>query len=71
MNSSIHMLFMNYAIAVIWLDRDLVVVDKVLAKPWALAYLPKKPARYVVELHSSRLDDFAEGDQIELVGEGS
>ncbi len=31
MNSSIHMLFMNYAITVIWLDRDLVVVDKVLA----------------------------------------
>ena len=71
MNSSIHMLFMNYKIAVIWLDQNLVVVDKVLAKPWALAYVPKKPARYVIELHPSRLDDFSDGDQVELVGEES
>ena len=71
MNASIHMLFMNYPIAVIWLDPDLVVVDKVLAKPWALAYLPKGAARYVIELHPSRLDDFNEGDQIELVGESN
>ncbi len=68
MNAAIHMLFMNFDIAVIWLDRDLVVVDKVLAKPWALAYMPKKAARYVVELHPSRLDDFTDGDQIELAG---
>ena len=68
MNATIHMLFMNFDIAVIWLDRDFVVVDKVLAKPWALAYMPKKAARYVVELHPSRLDDFAEGDQVELGG---
>ena len=66
MNAAIHMLFMNFYIAVIWLDRDLVVVDKVLAKPWALAYVPKKAARYVVELHASRLNDFADGDQIAL-----
>jgi len=71
MNASIHMLCMNFKIAVIWLDQDLVVVDKVLAKPWALAYVPKKAARYVVELHPSRLDDFSDGDQVELVGEGS
>ena len=67
MDSAIHMLFMNYPITVLWLDPDLVVVDKVLAKPWALAYLPQKPARYVVELHASRLDDFAVGDQLEMV----
>jgi hypothetical protein len=49
----------------------LVVVDKVLAKRWALAYVPKKAARYVIELHPSRLGDFADGDQVELVGEES
>ena len=66
MNAAIHMLFMNYPIAVLWLDPDLVVVDKVLAKRWALAYVPKKPARYVVELHASRLADYAVGDQLAL-----
>ena len=71
MNSSIHMLFMNFEIAVIWLDQNLVVVDTVLAKPWALAYVPKKPARYVIELHPSRLGDFSNGDQVELAGEES
>jgi len=30
--------------------------------------MPKKAARYVVELHPSRLDDFTDGDQIELAG---
>jgi uncharacterized membrane protein (UPF0127 family) len=39
LNTSIHMLFMNFAIATVWLDQDLRVVDKVLAKPWRLAYV--------------------------------
>jgi hypothetical protein len=66
MNSAIHMLFVSYPLAVLWLDPDLVVVDKVLAKPWALAYVPKAPAQWVVELHASRLDDFTVGDQLTL-----
>ena len=48
--TSIHMMFMNYDIAVIWLDKIMVVVDKVLAKRWKPMYAPKKPAQYILEL---------------------
>ncbi len=66
LNSSIHMLFMNFDIAVIWLDENLVVVDTTLAKRWHLYYAPSKPAVSVVETHPARLDDFRMGDQLEL-----
>jgi len=33
LETAIHMLFMLYPIATIWLDKNGVVVDKVLAKP--------------------------------------
>lgn len=65
-NSAIHMFFMNYPITVLWLSPDLVVVDKAPAKPWVPAYIPKAPARYIVELHAARLDDFSVGDQLAL-----
>ncbi|HSN95379.1 MAG TPA: DUF192 domain-containing protein [Anaerolineaceae bacterium] len=63
-NSSIHMLFMNYDITVLWLDERLVIVDKVLARKWRPMYLPKVPAQYVVELHQSRFSEFSIGDQL-------
>ncbi|MCB2202570.1 DUF192 domain-containing protein [bacterium] len=63
MNTSIHMLFMNFDLAVIWLDEHKTVVDKTLAKRWMPAYTPKAAAQYVLELHPSRLSDFSIGDQ--------
>ena len=63
-NTSIHMMFMNYDITVLWLDKQLVIVDKVLARKWRLIYLPKKPAQYVVELHQSKFSEFSIGDQL-------
>ena len=66
LNASIHMFFMNYDIAVLWLDKDLVIVDKTLAKRWRPYYAPKSPAQYVVELHTSRISDFSVGDKLVL-----
>ena len=63
-NTSIHMMFMNYDITVLWLNKEMVVVDKVLAKRWKLYYGPKEPAQYILEIHASRYDDFAVGDQL-------
>lgn len=63
-NTSIHMLFMNYDITVLWLDKQLVIVDKVLARKWRPIYLPKMPAQYVVELHQSKFTEFSIGDQL-------
>ena len=66
-NTSIHMMFMNYDITVLWLNRDMVVVDKALAKRWALYYGPKEPAQYILEIHRDRIDDFEIGDQLEEI----
>ena len=63
-NTSIHMLFMNFAIATVWLDNNLRVVDKVLAKPWRLAYVPAKPAMYTLEARPEILDKIEIGDQL-------
>lgn len=63
-NTSIHMMFMNYDITVLWLDKQLVIVDKVLARKWRPIYLPKMPAQYVVELHQSKFSEFSIGDQL-------
>ena len=63
-NTSIHMLFMNFAIATIWLDEDLQVVDKVMAKPWRLAYVPAKPAMYTLETLPEILDKVEIGDKL-------
>lgn len=63
-NASIHMLLMKFDIAAIWINDDFQVVDSVLAKRWKLLYLPKSPARYILELHSTRLGDFRDGDQL-------
>ena len=65
-NTSIHMMFMNFNLAVLWLDKELVVVDKVLAKRWVPIYIPKFRAKYVVELHSNQFSNFSIGDQLVL-----
>ena len=63
-NTAIHMMFMNYDITVLWLDKQMVIIDKVLAKRWLPIYYPKKPAQYIVELHQSKFSEFSIGDQL-------
>ena len=66
LNTSIHMFFMQYDITALWLDKNLVVVDKALAKRWRPMYVPKKPAQFVVELHRDHYSKFTIGDQLIL-----
>ena len=63
-NTSIHMMFMNYDITVLWLDKQMVIVDKVLARKWVPFYIPKKPVQYVVELHHSKFCEYSIGDKL-------
>ncbi len=65
-DAAIHMFFMNFDIAVIWADEQLRVVDAQLARRWRPAYAPAKAAKYVLETHPDRLDDFKIGDQLVL-----
>ncbi len=65
-DAAIHMFFMNFDIAVVWLDKNLRVVDAQRARRWRPAYTPASPAKYVLETHPDRLKDYQVGDQILL-----
>ena len=65
-DSSIHMLFVSFDLNVVWINTDMIVVDKVIAKPWRPAYLSAKPARYVLEIHPNRWEDYQIGDRVEF-----
>ena len=64
LDSSIHMFFVPFDLSVIWINSDLKVVDKTLAKSWRPAYFSKQPARYVLEVHPERWEDFQIGDAV-------
>jgi uncharacterized membrane protein (UPF0127 family) len=63
-NSSIHMMFMWMDLAVIWMNNKFQVVDLTLARRWKIAYLPKQPARFVLEANVSKLKEFTIGDTV-------
>ncbi len=66
MDASIHMFFMWMDLAVVWIDAQRRVVDVRLARRWMPAYLPQRPARYVLELPAGCQADFATGDVLEF-----
>jgi uncharacterized membrane protein (UPF0127 family) len=67
LSASIHMLFMNFPIGVVWVNSTGLVVDLTIAKPWRLVYQPKEPARFILEIHPSRLAEFRRGDKVEFI----
>lgn len=68
-NAAIHMLFMRFNIAVIWLSEDFKVIDKIIAKKWHLSYQPKIAAKYILETHPTNLTLFDIGDKIQISNE--
>lgn len=62
LDSSIHMLFVSFDLTTIWINSEMQVVDKVLAKSWRPAYFSKQPAQYVLEIHPDRWADYEIGD---------
>jgi uncharacterized membrane protein (UPF0127 family) len=67
LDSAIHMLFVFMDLAVIWINSENVVVDTVLARAWRPAYAPRLAARYILEIHPDRLNDFQIGDHIDFI----
>lgn len=65
-NTAIHMFFMRFNIAAIWINDSFEVVDVRLAKKWQAAILPAAPARYILETHVDRIHDFLPGDRISI-----
>ncbi len=70
LGTSIHMLFVSFDLAVIWVNDAGEVVDTVLAKPWRLSYAPQAPARYVIEGHPRLLEPVKVGDHIRFLTNG-
>ncbi len=67
LDSSIHMLFVPFSLAIFWINSSMEVVDKVLARPWRPAYFPSRAARYVLEIHPDRLGQYEVGNRVEFV----
>ncbi len=72
LDSTIHMMNMLYPIDVIWVDSKMRVADTMRGvmpvsifkpKTWRL-YRPARPARYVIELGTTKLSGVEVGDEI-------
>ncbi|MBI5952387.1 MAG: DUF192 domain-containing protein [Chloroflexi bacterium] len=66
LDTSIHMFFVSFDLAVFWINSEMTVVDKVLAKSWHPAYFSKADAKYTLEIHSDRIGDYQIGDKVEF-----
>jgi uncharacterized membrane protein (UPF0127 family) len=64
--TAIHMFFVFFSIAAVWLDDEGRVVDAKLAKPWRPAYVPAQPARYLIEARPSLLQRVKVGDVLKF-----
>ncbi len=62
--TSIHMFFVPFDIAAVWLDENYRVVHKVLAKAWRPYYAAPQPAKYVLEGPPALLDRVTLGETL-------
>lgn len=67
-DTAIHMFFVFFPIATIWLDRNGRVVDAQLARPFRPLYVPRAPARDVLEGPPTLLEQVRIGDQLRFGG---
>lgn len=65
-DTSIHMFFVPFDLAVFWINSEMTVVDKVIAKSWRPVYISKAAASYTLEIHPQRIGDYEVGDKVEF-----
>ena len=65
-DTTIHMLFVFFPIAAIWLDSSGRVVDTRLALPFRPIYVPSRPARDILEGPAECLQRVCVGDLLRL-----
>jgi uncharacterized membrane protein (UPF0127 family) len=66
-NSSIHMFFVFFPIAAIWINQEGKVTSAQHAKPWRPYYASPKPASYVLETSPEYLEKISVGDYLDFV----
>jgi uncharacterized membrane protein (UPF0127 family) len=64
--SSIHMLFVFFPIAAVWISSAGRVTHATLARPWRPYYASPEPARYVFETTPSFLERVQVGDEVDF-----
>jgi uncharacterized membrane protein (UPF0127 family) len=69
LDAAIHMLFVFFPIAVVWLDGGGCVVDAQLARPFRPFYVPRASARDVLEGPPSLMESVQVGDYLRFSGE--
>ncbi len=62
--AAIHMFFVPFAIAAVWIDDGGRVVDVVRALPWRPYYAPQAPARYTLEAEPGVLGQVRVGEEL-------
>jgi len=62
--AAIHMFFVPFDLAVVWINSAGQVVDKVLARPWRPFYGPQAPARFILETHPAFLDKIKRDEEL-------
>ena len=65
-NSSIHMFFVFFPIAAVWVNQKGKVTSAQLAKPWRPYYVSPEPASYVIETAPDFLEKISVGDTLEF-----
>jgi uncharacterized protein len=66
LDAAIHMFFVNFDLAVVWINRQNDVVDTCLARRWRPYYMPSHKAQMILEIHPSRLNEFWVGDCLSI-----
>ena len=64
LDTAVHMVGVWLDLAVVWINSAGIVVDSCLARRWRLAYVPRRPARFVLEMAPVHLLDFKVGDEV-------
>ncbi|MDP2907544.1 MAG: DUF192 domain-containing protein [Nanoarchaeota archaeon] len=63
----IDMLFVFFPIDVLWLDKNKRVVDiRRNVKPFTLIVIPKRPAKYIIELKKGMTNNINLGDELKF-----
>ena len=65
-DTAIHMLFVFFPIAAVWLDKNGKIVDTMLVRPFRPFYAPRAPARDVLEGPPALLERVQIGDQLQF-----
>jgi uncharacterized membrane protein (UPF0127 family) len=64
--SAVTMLFVVHPLDILFLNEEYKVVDKVSLKAWIPSYIPKAPAKYIVESSKNSFKDVQLGDELKI-----